>query len=243
MATAAETADPRLKHVQVREYVRSLVHNLEPGAPAPSERELVQRFGVARMTVRHALDSLVTQGLLERIPGRGTFVAKPHVDMQARLSSYTEEMHRRGRTPGSRTLMRRRETAGPGVARALQVEEGHPIAHWQRLRTADGSPVCVSDVYISLEAFPEFLSRSEPESLYEWFSTQDQMPSWGEDSVVGDVATESESQLLEIATGAPVLRVSRRAFCREVACEVSRTVYRADRFTLWIPVLRAEFER
>jgi GntR family transcriptional regulator len=163
LATAAETADPRLKHVQVREYVRSLVHNLEPGAPAPSERELVQRFGVARMTVRHALDSLVTQGLLERIPGRGTFVAKPHVDMQARLSSYTEEMHRRGRTPGSRTLMRRRETAGPGVARALQVEEGHPIAHWQRLRTADGSPVCVSDVYISLEAFPEFLAHSEPD--------------------------------------------------------------------------------
>jgi len=34
-----------------------------------------------------------------------------------------------------------------------------------------------------------------------------------------------------------------KAFCREVACEVSRTVYRADRFTLWIPVLRAEFER
>ena len=85
--TAAETADPRLKHVQVREYVRSLVHNLEPGDPAPSERELVQRFGVARMTVRHALDSLVTQGLLERIPGRGTFVAKPHVDMQAHVAA------------------------------------------------------------------------------------------------------------------------------------------------------------
>ena len=63
------------KHVQVREYVRSLIGGAQPGTPAPSERELVQLFGVARMTVRQALDALVAEGLLERIPGRGTFVA------------------------------------------------------------------------------------------------------------------------------------------------------------------------
>lgn len=235
--------EQRLKHVQVREYVRSLVHQSEPGAAAPSERELVQRFGVARMTVRHALDNLVAQGLLERIPGRGTFVAKPHVDMQARLSSFTEEMERRGRKVGSRSLLRRRETAGPGVARALQVEEGHAIAHWQRLRFADDEPACISDVYVSLDLFPDFLGQAEPESLYEWFGDQDLMPSWGEDSVVADAATVAEAELLGITTGDPVLRISRRAYCREQVCEVSRSVYRANQFTLWVPVLRAEFER
>ena len=60
---------------QVREYVRALVDGAEPGTPAPSERELVQHFGVARMTVRQAIDALVAEGLLERVPGRGTFVA------------------------------------------------------------------------------------------------------------------------------------------------------------------------
>src|SRR5690349_20793450 len=59
-----------LKHVQVREYVRTLVTGAAPGSPAPSERELVHRFGVARMTVRQAMDALVVEGLLERIPGR-----------------------------------------------------------------------------------------------------------------------------------------------------------------------------
>ena len=68
-----------LKHVQVREYVRALVSGGAPGTPAPSERELVQRFGVARMTVRQGMDALVVEGLLERIPGRGTFVARPDV--------------------------------------------------------------------------------------------------------------------------------------------------------------------
>src|SRR5688500_20248784 len=66
-----------LKHVQVREHVRSLIEAQPPGAAAPSERELVARFGVARMTVRQALDALVAEGLLERIPGRGTFLAQP----------------------------------------------------------------------------------------------------------------------------------------------------------------------
>src|SRR3954454_7583407 len=108
------------KHVQVREYVRELISGADPGDPAPSERELVQHFGVARMPVRQARDALVAEGLLERVPGRGTFVARAKIDVQARLSSYTEEMGRRGMKPDSRTLLARMESAGPGVARALE---------------------------------------------------------------------------------------------------------------------------
>ena len=128
------------KHVQVREYVRGLIDGAEPGSPAPSERELVHHFGVARMTVRQALDALVSEGLLERVPGRGTFVARAKIDVQVRLSSYTEEMGRRGMTPSARTLLARMESAGPGVARALEIGEGDKVVHWQRLRLADGSP-------------------------------------------------------------------------------------------------------
>ena len=234
---------PSLKHVQVREYVRSLIHQAHPGDPAPSERELVQQFGVARMTVRHALDVLVAQGMLERVPGRGTFVAKPHLDMQARLSSYTEEMQRRGKEPSSKTLMMREETAGPGVARALDLNEGQPIVHWQRLRLADGLPMCLTDVYLSLDVFPDFLDEEEPESLYERMATMGLTPNWGEDSVNAGGATDTEALHLDLEVDDPVLRVSRRAFCREVAVEVSRTTFRADRFTLWVPVLRAEHER
>src|SRR3954451_10518527 len=109
------------KHVVVREYVRDLISGAEPGSPAPSERELVHHFGVARMTVRQALDALVAEGLLERVPGRGTFVARARLDTQSRLSSFTEEMERRGLRPNARPLLARLESAGPGVARALEI--------------------------------------------------------------------------------------------------------------------------
>ncbi|HEX7738542.1 MAG TPA: GntR family transcriptional regulator [Marmoricola sp.] len=227
----------------MREYVRSLVVAAEPGTPAPSERDLADRFGVARMTVRHAIDALEAQGLVERIPGKGTFVTKPVIDLQMRLSSYTEEMERRGKRPESRTLMTRSETAGPGLARALRVGEGSPLAHWQRLRLADGEPMAIQDVFLSLEQFPKFLDGEPPASLYYWFADLDMMPTTGEDSVTARAADTAEAELLGIAAGSPVLHISRRSFFRDQVIEVSRSVYRADRYTLWVPVERPEHLR
>ena len=227
-----------LKHVQVREYVRKLIDGAEPGSPAPSERELVQHFGVARMTVRQALDALVAEGLLERVPGRGTFVARAKIDVQVRLSSYTEEMARRGMKPGSRTLLARMESAGPGVARALEIDEGDKVVHWQRLRLADGAPMCLEDAYMADSIVPGFLEQPLPGSLYAELARRDILPTWGEDSVDANLPRAEEAELLGITTDQPVLRIARRAFADNIAVEVSRCTYRADRYTLWVPLSR-----
>lgn len=222
-----------LKHVQVREYVRSLMTGTAPGSPAPSERELVHRFGVARMTVRQAMDTLVVEGLLERIPGRGTFVARPR-RMPSPISGFNEEMARRGLLAESQTLLARVEQAGPGVARALNLTEGDSVIHWRRLRRADASPMCLEDAYLNEVLLPGFLQSGMPTSLYDDLSDRGLRPTWAEDSVSADVATDEESALLEVAAGAPVLRHSRRALCGSQVIEVSRSAYRADRFTLWV---------
>ncbi|MDI6911030.1 GntR family transcriptional regulator [Nocardioides sp.] len=215
--------------------MRTLVTGAAPGSPAPSERELVHRFGVARMTVRQAMDALVVEGLLERIPGRGTFVARPRRAV-SRLTSYTEEMARRGLLAESQTLLARREQAGPGVARALNVTEGDAVIHWRRLRRADGAPMCLEDAYLNEVLLPGFLQTGMPTSLYDALESRALRPNWAEDSINSDVATEEEAGLLDITAGTPVLRHSRRALCGEKVVEVSRTVYRADRFTMWIQV-------
>lgn len=231
------------KHVQVREYVRDLISNAEPGAPAPSERELVHVFGVARMTVRQALDALVTEGLLERVPGRGTFVAQPRPDSRTALSSFTEEMARRGMKAESRTLVARVEQAGQGVARALELEVGEPVVHWQRLRFADGQPMCLEDAFLSDALFPGFLDGPLPSSLYGELKARGLLPTRGEDSVEAGIAKVEEAEVLGIREGDPVLRISRRAFADNKAVEVSRSTYRADRFTLWVPQARTPHNR
>ena len=226
------------KHVQVREYVRGLVRDAEPGTAAPSERELVHQFHVARMTVRQAMDALVGEGLLERIPGRGTFVAQPRRDV-GRLMSFSEEMTARGLLPESQTLLARREQAGPGVARALAVTPGDAVIHWKRLRRADSVPMCLEDAYLNEILLPGFLQTGMPTSLYDALDSRGLRPTWAEDSIAADVATAAEAELLEVEAGAPVLRQSRRALAEEKVVEVSRSVYRADRFTWWVQLGRA----
>lgn len=237
LLTAAGSGHAVHKHVQVREYVRNLVDGADPGTPAPSERELVQQFGVARMTVRQALDALVAEGLLERVPGRGTFVADQRQEQSMKLTGFTEEMNHRGLRPSSRTLLARIEAAGPGVARALEITVGESVVHWQRLRLADNAPMCLQDAFLRASMVPG-LPEHLPESLYEELARRDLEPTWGEDSVDAGVAKEPEGKVLGIAEGTPVLRIARRAFSGRIPVEVSRSTYRADRFTLWIPMSR-----
>ena len=118
------------------------------------------------MTVRQAMDALVVEGLLERIPGKGTFVARPRRTAST-ITSYSEEIARRGMLAESVTLLARREQAGPGVARALNITEGDPVIHWKRLRRADGGPMCIEDAFLNEVLLPGFLQSGMPTSLYD----------------------------------------------------------------------------
>ncbi|MFT3872870.1 MAG: GntR family transcriptional regulator [Nocardioides sp.] len=235
MDDVLESRPRELKHVQVREYVRSLVEGAEAGSPAPSERELVTRFGVARMTVRQAMDTLVAEGLLERMPGKGTFVAHPQ-RRASRPVGFTEEMLRRGFQPESQTLLTRLEQAGPGVARALDITPGDSVLHWRRLRRADGAPVCLQDAFLNEVLLPGFLEKAMPTSLYGALVKRGLAPHWAEDSISAGLADETEARLLEVEPESAVLRVSRRAVSGEVTVEVSRSTYRPDRFTMFVQV-------
>lgn len=185
------------------------------------------------MTVRQALDALVVEGLLERIPGKGTFVAQPR-NRVGRLMSFSEEMAARGQRSDSQTLLARVEQAGPGVARALDINEGAPVIHWRRLRFADGEPLVLEDAYINELLVPGFLQQVMPSSLYDELSRRGLRPTWAEDSIKAGVAEAAESATLALEPGEAILRVARRALAGDVPVVVSRSVYRSDRFTMWV---------
>lgn len=222
-----------LKHVVIREYVRNLALASGPGAPAPSERELVDKFGVARMTVRQALDALVVEGVLERYPGRGTFVSRPR-KVPTGVSSFSEEMDRRKVPTDSRTLIAERVGAPDGVARALMIGVRQPVLHWRRLRLADGRPVCLSDAFLNETLVPGLLEGDLPASLYNELDRRGRRPTWAEDSVAAGTATAEESELLGIPRDAVVIRHSRRAEWEDIPIEVTRNVYPAESHTLWL---------
>ena len=106
----------------------------KPGDLIPAESELIEQYGVSRITVRQVLDMLVQEGLIYRQRGRGSFVAHPTVEqVLQRLVSFTDDMRQRGFAPSTRIL-----SSGP-AARA----GGHrqAIAGGSRARSSPGSSV------------------------------------------------------------------------------------------------------
>ena len=92
------------------------------------------------MTVRQAIDALVGEEVIERVVGLGTFVRKPKLDLQVKLTSYSEEMQRRGMVPAAKVLSFEQIAASAFLARELQLEEGTPLVRFRRLLLADDEP-------------------------------------------------------------------------------------------------------
>ena len=100
------------KQAETRDLVLDLVEQLAVGDAIPSERQLSADFGVSRLTVRAALDDLVREGYLVRRHGSGTFVSVPKIAQELTMTSFTDDMRRRGLQPASRTLELRTTPAG-----------------------------------------------------------------------------------------------------------------------------------
>jgi GntR family transcriptional regulator len=226
-----------LKYVRVRDYLRSLVTlELSVGDAIPSERLLCERFAVSRMTVRQAVDALVTDGLLEREQGRGTFVAPAKVDLEVRLASFGEDMRRRGMKPSSKVLVAEELAAAPDIADALELLPGELVYHLHRVRYADGQPMAIEQTWVPSRLAPGLFDAGAPDSIYRELRRRGLDPDWGEDTVGAAESVARDAELLGLRTGKAVLRVARRTFAGDVACAYSRSSYRADRYELWVPL-------
>lgn len=226
-----------MKYVMVRDYLTGLLEDgLDVGQVIPSERELTERFGVSRMTVRQAVDSLVGDGLLERRQGSGTYVAQPKVDLQPRITSFTEEMRNRGMIPSTEVITAERTDATGPVAAALDVPKGAPVFYLERVRLADGSPMALEHSWIAVETAPDLLEHGCPPSLYGALRDHGHGPTWGEDRIEAVALARGTADRLEVDAGAPALRIMRRTFAEDDAVSYAESYYRADRYTLWVPI-------
>src|SRR5712692_3301745 len=137
------------KQEATRERVLELIERLAVGEAIPSERKLSQEMGISRLTLRAALDDLVREGHLDRRQGSGTFVSQPKMTQQLTLTSFSEDMRRRGMQPGSRTLELATGPAGARLARRLQVSPEEQVVRIKRLRLADGESMAVEDLHVA----------------------------------------------------------------------------------------------
>ncbi len=139
--------------LDLRQRIRS--GEWRPADLVPPEARLCELYRASRITVRRALANMVASGLLERVPGKGTFVREPGIAAGARgLTSFTEEMEAFGLRPGTRLLQLSKELPGPEVANKLQISPEEPIVVVSRLRLGDGRPLGIQTSHLVGHRFP-----------------------------------------------------------------------------------------
>lgn len=192
------------------EQIRS--GQLGVGAKLPTEAELTEQYGVSRTTARRALDELRRRGLVERQAGRGTFVANPKLQPdEAYLTSFTDEIERRGFRPGTRMLSDEAAVGEPAVLGRLRLPAGTTVRRVRRVRTADDHPIFVCDSGLNTATFPA-LAGVDPGAGSLYRAMEDAIGrrvSRAEQWVCAAAADDVVAGLLGLRPGTPVLVVER----------------------------------
>lgn len=225
-------------YLQVKDALLQVIDakGIPPHRRIPSEREISEATGISRMTVRQAIRSLILEGRLYTVPGKGTFVAEPKIEQRLQhLTSFTEEMTRQGLRPGSQVVEAARLPASPHCARMLQVEPDTPLFYLARLRLANGTPVALERAWLSLERFPglveiDFSQRSLYDVLRnEYHVSLDHAVQF----VEAAIADETLAALLQLPRNAPLLAFERVTYDPDDRpIEFVQSAYRSDRFRL-----------
>ncbi len=223
-------------HEQLVDVFRDKIeHELAPGDMLPSERELTERFGVSRTTVRLALAELESLGLVQRRHGKGTFVLDVAASA-ANLSqaySFTDHMRSLGRVPETTVLEFAEMEADDHLAQRVGVSRGDALFKLKRLRSADGIPMMVERSYLPARTFQgltyELLAKKP---LYEIMEEDfHQRIRFADEEFYASVVRLNDARLLKIEEGAPVLDLVRTTYnMRNRVVEYTLSVARGDQF-------------
>jgi DNA-binding GntR family transcriptional regulator len=208
--------------------------DLGAGDRLPPERVLAERFGVSRMTLRQALDSLEHRGLLVRTRGRkgGTFIAEPKIERDlTTVAGLTQQLRRQGHQAGARVLSAMGGPSGRRTADALALTPGEEVFEVVRLRLSDEAPLALERSLFPAARFPRLLDHSLEGSMYELLDKQyGERPTRAVERLEPVVADVREAAILQVAAGSPLMLVERIAYdASGTPIEYARDLFRGDR--------------
>ena len=223
-------------YVRIERELRTRLAQAQPGDVVPAESVLAEEFGVARMTIRAALNALESDGLIERIQGRGTFVRqRPESRAAGTLMSFQDQVRSWGRVPASRLVEAEVRAASPAEAAALQLTAAAPrVTSIVRVRLADDVPLA-----IEYACFPPHLATLldldlETGSLHRALRERGVRPTLGSSTLTAQRAG-SDGELLHVPADEPLL-VETRLIVDQHSAPLEFTVsrYVGDRYDLHV---------
>ncbi|QAU33936.1 GntR family transcriptional regulator [Janthinobacterium sp. 17J80-10] len=144
-------ASPVPLYTQVKQSLRERIVDgtYAPHARLPAESEISRIFGVSRITVRQALGDLQNEGVIFKIPGKGTFVSKPKATQElTQLEGFAEAMSGKGYAVHNRVISHATVAATQHIAQQLEIAPGTQVTEIRRIRHLDSAPVSLDITYL-----------------------------------------------------------------------------------------------
>ena len=228
-------------HIQLADLIRNQVlrNELRPNHRLPSERELCEKYHISRITVRKALNTLAQEGLIQSAAGKGTFVVEPAFNEELMpLSSFTQDLQRRGLTASSRVLEAAILSADDDLASKLSILRGAEVVCLSRLRIANQNmPIAVQTTHLPHHLCPELLKIDfSDRSLYDVLRQQYHLSLAHSDTIImAAQARSDEAALLQLKPPAAVLISDQTTYLETgVIIEITRSVFHADHYSLHV---------
>ena len=205
---------------------------LAPGDSLPAERDMAAMTGLSRVTVRNAIQALVTSGQLVQRRGSGTFVQQKVERLEQALSlltSFTEDMARRGRTVDSHWMSRRIDAPAPEEVMALGLGADDRVARLERVRRSDGVPLAIERASIPASVLPA--PEAVEGSLYLALEQRGMRPIRAVQRISAANLGPRDAELLGVTPGVAGLRIERIGYLASGrVVEFTRSLYRGDAY-------------
>lgn len=205
----------------------------QAGTRLPSERELVQEFGCARMTVHRALRELEEEGLIERRQGSGSYVAELHpISNRLQVRDIHDEIRERGHAHAAKVCVAQRVPCDAALAAAMRLRKGTPVFHVRLVHLENGVPIQLEERHVNPALAPDLLERDltsvTPSAvLFEYAPLTE-----AEQVVEAVLANRQQASLLDVPVGSALLMVSRRTVSQGAVASVARLYHPGSRYRL-----------
>jgi GntR family transcriptional regulator len=225
-------------HMQMADEIRAQIRRREllPNDRLPSERELCERYNISRITVRKALGTLGQEGLIHSTIGKGNFVAQTAFNEELQpLSSFTQDMARRGMQASSITLSQAIIPADDSLSEKLGIPRGAEVVRLHRLRLADGLPIAIQLTHLPHHLCPNLLDFNfSDRSLYDILQNEYKLVlARSGTEIMAALAHAEEANLLKLKQPAAVLISEQTTYLENrVVIEMTRSIFNADRYKL-----------
>ncbi len=226
---------------QLRRRIVADINAGQPGTKLGSERELADRYGTSRSSLRQVLAALEEAGLVDRVIGRAGGIFISHAQVQRSLSDVVGVpafLANQGYVAGTRVLSTKITAPDRATQQALRVGADDFVVEIQRVRLADGSPISLELAQFPADAFPGLLEQQLGGSIYEILEERYGLVTARADERIEAVnATAEEATLLGIKPRSALLLITRITYDQHgTPCEFSRDLFRGDRTRLAVTV-------